>query len=83
LIGKKNRKYIRILKIKFNQNECTEPARGAGSRYFCFVLGGVWYSPALLGKTWMKETNLTDDDTRQVNKGKIFSLSLLLSLARR
>ena len=25
-----------------------------------FVLGGIWYSPALLGKTWMKETNLTE-----------------------
>jgi hypothetical protein len=45
-----------------------------------FVLGGIWYSPALLGKTWMKENNLTEDDIRQGNKGKIFGWSLLLSL---
>ena len=45
-----------------------------------FVLGGVWYSPALLGKIWMKETNLTEDDIRQGNKAKIFALSLLLSM---
>ncbi|MFL5742104.1 MAG: DUF1761 domain-containing protein [Flavisolibacter sp.] len=45
-----------------------------------FILGGIWYSPALLGKPWMKETNLTEDDIRQSNKGKIFGWSLLLSL---
>lgn len=45
-----------------------------------FVLGGVWYSPALLGNIWMKENNLTSDEIKNGNKGKIFGLSLLLSL---
>lgn len=45
-----------------------------------FVLGGIWYSPALLGKAWMKENSLTEEAIKNSNKGKIFGLSLLLSL---
>jgi hypothetical protein len=45
-----------------------------------FVLGGVWYSPALFGKAWMKENNLSMEDVKSGNKGKIFGLSLLLTL---
>lgn len=45
-----------------------------------FVLGGVWYSPALFGKAWMKENNLSEEKIQAGNKGKIFGLSLLLTL---
>jgi hypothetical protein len=45
-----------------------------------FVLGGVWYSPALFGKAWMKENNLTDAQIKAGNKGKIFGVSILLTL---
>jgi len=45
-----------------------------------FVLGGAWYSPALFGKAWMKENNLTEEKIRSGNKAKIFSLALLLTL---
>ena len=45
-----------------------------------FVLGGVWYSPALLGKAWMKENSFSEEDLKKGNKGKIFGLSFLLSL---
>ena len=45
-----------------------------------FVLGGIWYSPALLGKAWMRENNLTEEKIRTGNKGKIFGWSLLLSV---
>ncbi|MEO6456089.1 MAG: DUF1761 domain-containing protein [Ginsengibacter sp.] len=45
-----------------------------------FVLGGVWYSPVLMGKAWMHENNMTEDDVKKGNKGKIFGISLLLSL---
>jgi hypothetical protein len=45
-----------------------------------FVLGGVWYSPALFGKAWMKENNLTEAQIKTGNKGKIFGISLLLTL---
>ena len=45
-----------------------------------FVLGGVWYSPALFGKAWMKENNLTVEDVQKGNKAKIFGWSFILSL---
>jgi hypothetical protein len=45
-----------------------------------FVLGGVWYSPALFGKAWMKENNLTEAQIKAGNKGKIFGWALILTL---
>jgi hypothetical protein len=45
-----------------------------------FVLGGVWYSPALFGKAWMKENDLTEEKIKSGNKGKIFGLAFLLTL---
>lgn len=45
-----------------------------------FVLGGVWYSPALFGKAWMKENKLTVDDVKKGNSAKIFGWSFVLSL---
>jgi len=45
-----------------------------------FVLGGVWYSPALFGNAWMKENKLTLEDVKKGNKGKIFGWSFILSL---
>jgi hypothetical protein len=45
-----------------------------------FVLGGVWYSPALFGKAWMKENKLTVDDVKKGNSAKIFGWSFILSL---
>jgi hypothetical protein len=45
-----------------------------------FALGGVWYSPALFGKAWMKENNLSMEEIQAGNKGKIFGWSILLSL---
>lgn len=45
-----------------------------------FVLGGVWYSPALFGKAWMKENKLTEEDVRRSNKAKIFGWAFVLSL---
>jgi hypothetical protein len=45
-----------------------------------FVLGGVWYSPALFGKAWMKENNLTEEKVKAGNKGKIFGWALILTL---
>jgi hypothetical protein len=45
-----------------------------------FVLGGVWYSPALFGKAWMKENNLSVEEVKAGNKGKIFGWALVLSL---
>jgi hypothetical protein len=45
-----------------------------------FVLGGVWYSPALFGKAWMSENNFTTEDVKKGNTAKIFGWSFILSL---
>ena len=45
-----------------------------------FVIGGVWYSPALFGRAWMSENHLTTEDVQKGNKAKIFGWTLVLSL---
>ncbi len=46
-----------------------------------FVIGGLWYSPALFGKAWQRETGLTDAQLKGGNPAKIFGGSLVLSVA--
>jgi len=46
-----------------------------------FVIGGIWYSPGLFGKAWMKENNFTEEQIKNgSNKGKIFGFTLIFSL---
>jgi len=46
-----------------------------------FVVGGIWYSPGLFGKAWMKGNNFTEEQIRKGgNKGKIFGFTLIFSL---
>ena len=45
-----------------------------------FILGGIWYSPALFGKAWMKENNMSLEQVQKGNKAKIFGWSFILSL---
>lgn len=45
-----------------------------------FILGGVWYSPALFGKAWMTENKFSPQDIQQGNKGKLFGWTFVLSL---
>ncbi len=45
-----------------------------------FGLGGLWYSSALFGKTWQRETGLSDEKLRAANKLRIFGLSFILCL---
>ncbi len=45
-----------------------------------FALGGLWYSPALFGRAWMAENNLSEDELRKGNMAKIFGLSFVFSL---
>ena len=45
-----------------------------------FVVGGIWYSPALFGKAWMKENNLSLEEIQKGNKAKIFGWSFILTL---
>jgi Protein of unknown function (DUF1761) len=45
----------------------------------CFMLGGIWYSPALFGKAWMTENSLTVQQVQAGNKARIFGWSFVLS----
>lgn len=45
-----------------------------------FVIGGIWYSPGLFGRIWMKENKFTEEDVKSGNKGRIFGWTLIFSL---
>jgi hypothetical protein len=45
-----------------------------------FAVGGVWYSRPLFGNAWMTDSNLTEDQIKQGNKGKIFGFTAIFSL---
>jgi len=45
-----------------------------------FALGGLWYSPVLFVKVWMRETGITEESTKSSNMAKIFGLSFLLAM---
>lgn len=45
-----------------------------------FLLGGIWYSKGLFGKSWMNACGFTDEDLKKGNMGKIFGVSFLLAL---
>jgi hypothetical protein len=45
-----------------------------------FLLGGLWYSPALFGRKWQAATGLTDAELRQRNPALIFGGAFVLSL---
>tara|TARA_R110002012_G_scaffold168842_4_gene332555 strand:+ start:65616 stop:66134 length:519 start_codon:yes stop_codon:yes gene_type:complete len=47
--------------------------------FSAFLVGGVWYSPILFAKSWMKENNFTDDDLKS-GQGKIFGTAFVLEL---
>ena len=45
----------------------------------CFLIGGLWYSPVLLGKAWLRESG----DDRQPGQGhpaKVFGLSFVFAV---
>jgi hypothetical protein len=44
-----------------------------------FLVGGLWYSPLLFGKLWMKENNFTEEVLRKGNMPKIFGLTFVFS----
>jgi uncharacterized protein YneF (UPF0154 family) len=45
-----------------------------------FILGGLWYSPLMFVKRWMKETGITAESTKNNNMVKVFGLGFVLSL---
>ncbi|MBL7864657.1 MAG: DUF1761 domain-containing protein [Cyclobacteriaceae bacterium] len=45
-----------------------------------FLIGGLWYSPALFGKAWMRENGFKEEDLKGGNFVKIFGLAFILGL---
>ena len=45
-----------------------------------FVLGGLWYSPALFGKAWASENGFTDQQIQAFSKARMFGWSFLFSI---
>lgn len=45
-----------------------------------FILGGLWYSPVMFAKRWMKESGVTQESARNSNVVKTFGISFILAL---
>ena len=45
-----------------------------------FAVGGLWYSPILFARAWMRECGLTEAQTRQAPMARVFGLSFLAAL---
>jgi hypothetical protein len=45
-----------------------------------FVIGGLWWSPLLFQKAWMRANGFTEDNLQEGNTAKIFGVSFLLTL---
>ena len=45
-----------------------------------FLIGGLWYSPALFGRAWMSANNFTPENLNKGNMAKIFGLSFIFAL---
>jgi hypothetical protein len=45
-----------------------------------FMIGGLWYSPAVFGKMWMKEIGATEESVEASNMAKIFGLAFIFTL---
>ena len=45
-----------------------------------FILGGLWYSPLLFGKAWMRVNNLSETDVATFSKARMFGWSFIFAL---
>lgn len=45
-----------------------------------FIIGGLWYSPLLFGKTWMRKNKFTEEDARRISKARAFGGSAIFAL---
>lgn len=45
-----------------------------------FFIGGLWYSPILFGKTWMRANGFTEEQVAGFNKARAFIGSFILAL---
>jgi hypothetical protein len=43
------------------------------------VLGGLWYSPVLFARAWMRESGVTEEKTRSANVAVVMGTAFLLA----
>lgn len=48
--------------------------------FSAFVLGGLWFSPFLFQKVWMRASGVTEEEAAGGNPAKIFGLAFVFSL---
>lgn len=51
-----------------------------GAAVVNFVIGGLWYSPALFGKVWMKANGFSETDLKRGSPAVIFGVSFVFCL---
>lgn len=42
-----------------------------------FLIGGLWYSPLLVGRAWLDAAGLTEEQIMAGNRGRIFGVSAI------
>lgn len=52
----------------------------AAAAIAAFLLGGIWYSPVLCGRVWMRETGLTEPELAERSPALVFGVSFVLAL---
>ena len=45
-----------------------------------FIVGGIWYSPALFANAWMADANVTKEQGQASNKTKVFGFTFFFLL---
>jgi len=45
-----------------------------------FILGGLWYSPLLFGKAWMRVNNFSETDVAAFSKARMFGWAFVFAL---
>lgn len=45
-----------------------------------FILGGIWYSPAMFGRAWMEAAGISEEKAKQANPAKVYGGAFVLSL---
>jgi hypothetical protein len=45
-----------------------------------FLIGGIWYSPAVFGRQWIALNGFTAQDLSRRSMGRVFALSFVLAL---
>lgn len=45
-----------------------------------FLMGGLWYSPLLFGKAWMRANNFSEHEVEKFSKARMFGWSFVFSL---